>query len=674
MTGGNVDVGAIAERHAGLEKSSTAQKIRDLTGEEFHARYGADRLTTTVLRNKFQYVVQHTATDLLNTAFSFILREWFDFAVTISGPRSLDYPMPAVSNSLLYFLGTMEVAVRNTVEEYGVENLQPGDVLIANDPYRVGNHPNDVCLVRPIFHDSAEEPVAFLTLRAHMVDVGGVVAGGFSATKRNAYENGLVLSPRLIYREEKPVKETYDLIFDNTRFGALMQLDLTGIHQALRWGERQLLAAIDRYELDAYLGAMTYACDLGAETMRSAIEQLPDGDYHGEHTLDCDGVDDSQEYTASVTVKIRGHRVEVDLSGTSRQARTSINGGPLDARTATAVALKLLLDPASPFTSGTLRDVDLVIPDGTIVSALPPNGAIFCYWEPAHLVFAAVGKALAAPLGAAAIGGDYGSLSVHNANGVSPDGTPWVSAATAGGEHGPWPATAAGDGESYMTPTLTNNIDFSTEAFEAEAPMVLLRKDYAPDSGGPGKHRGGVSSVRDSLWLQPTEHHVMPLEFKRPSGYGVYGGKEGALGGVWLWDSEAFDIRHAGMIPGLGPETYKDATPVAGVMDPQTKLQDPENGEFFYFARVPAWETGPGAVWRYMTNGAGGWGDPLERDAADVLRDVRDGYVSVEGAARDYGVVILGDPEVDPEGLRIDHESTQRLRQDEAKDAREHSE
>lgn len=635
--------------------------IRELSQDEFADRYGCDRFTATVLASRFRYIVQHMCNGLLNTAFSIILRDWYDFAATLSGPRSQDYPMPAVSNSLPLFLGTMAEAVRNSVEEFGPAELRPGDVLIANDPYRSGNHVNDICYMRPVFHDGNTEPVGFINIRAHMLDLGGVVPAGFSATKRNVYENGLVLSPRLLYRDDKPQKETFDLIFDNARFGELFLADTDSIYQNLLLGERLLTESIDRYGLGAYLGTLEYACDLSAESMASALLSTPDGDYEGEDTIDCDAADDSEEYRVRAKVKVRSGRAEVDLSGSSRQARTSINAGWLDAKTAVGVAMKFLLDSQSAFTSATYRDIDIAMPEGTVVSAVPPDGAIFLYWDSSGPLLLALFKALSEALGEDAVGGDYGSLSIHTANGVSPDGQPWVNMAQCGGEHGPWGATKAGDGENYMVLYLANNMDPATEAIETDTPGLVMRKEYVTDSAGPGHNRGGAAVAKDTLWMSEVEHYTNPLHFKTPSGFGVCGAKSGATGGVWMWEPEAFDVVKQQQVIGLTKEDYEKSTPVAGMLDPVTKQID-RDGEYFYFARVPKWETKPHTSFRYITNGGGGWGDPLYREPERVMKDVRDEYVSIEGARRDYGVVIEGDPRLYPEDLTVDMNATEQLR------------
>ncbi len=234
--------------------------LKDLSDEEFRARYQCDKFTATVLANRFRYIVKHMSSGLLTRAFSVILRDWYDFASTISGPPEYDYPMPAVSDSLALFLGPMTDAVRNMVEEYGADNLEPGDVLLCNDPYRIGTHVNDVCFVRPVFYQG--RLVGFVNLQAHMLDMGGIVPGGFTATKRNVYETGLVLGPVLLYKRDKPVKSTWSLIFDNARFGGLLLPDIKTIYQNLCFGERRLIETIDRYGVDAYQGVRQKAAML----------------------------------------------------------------------------------------------------------------------------------------------------------------------------------------------------------------------------------------------------------------------------------------------------------------------------------------------------------------------------------------------------------------------------
>jgi N-methylhydantoinase B len=142
----------------------------------------------------------------------------------------------------------------------------------------------------------------------------------------------------------------------------------------------------------------------------------------------------------------------------------------------------------------------------------------------------------------------------------------------------------------------------------------------------------------------------------------VYGGGDGTTQATWLFTPEAFDLRKQGRLVPVTPEVYACSTPVAGMLDPKTKRLDAKNGRYFYFASPPTRHTAPGTTFRYQTGGGGGWGDPLTRDPERVKRDVRDEYVSIEGALRDYGVVVQGDPIRDPEGLKVDLAATERRR------------
>jgi N-methylhydantoinase B len=377
--------------------------------------------------------------------------------------------------------------------------------------------------------------------------------------------------------------------------------------------------------------------------------------------MDADGVDDSVEYGVRLVATKVADRLEIDFSGSSPQARTCINASVLDTKAAVVMALKFLVDPASPYTSGAFRNVDLVLPAGTFLSATPPDGAVFMYWESTQPVMRAIFRALEGALGERAVGGDYGSLGIHNANGVLPNGIPWVGTAQCGAEHGPWGATRHGDADSYQVFYQANSLDPATEAIESDIPAVVLRKEYVIDSAGAGTNRGGAAVRKDTLYLAEAEHWTSPLSTKRPTGIGVYGGAAGGLGAAWLFPPEAADVAGRQDLVGTEDAVYAATVPVAGVLDPQRKTLDPD-GTYFYFASTPVWHTEPNSMFRYQTNGGGGWGDPLQRDPERVRADVRDEYVSVEGAYERYGVVVVGDPQSDPEGVRVDVEATTRRR------------
>lgn len=416
--------------------------------------------------------------------------------------------------------------------------------------------------------------------------------------------------------------------------------------------------SIDRYGIDAYFGAIRYSCDVSADAMRDAITtKIPYGVYESEDGVDADGVDDSLEYKLKMKLTKIGHKIEVDFSGASAQARASINCGPLDVKGAVGVALKMLIEQKAPLSRGCFCDIDIVIPPGTFCSATPPDGPIFMYWEASITLLIAIYRALADALGKDAIGGDYGSLMLHNGNGITKTVVPWLTVGSCGGEHGPWGGTKVGDGDSYTVFHVSNNIDPASEAVESDTPVVVMRKEYVADTAGPGANRGGAAVRRDTYWLSDGEPLAIALHAKEPSGIGVYGGQAGATQAGWMFTPDIYDTAKEKRSLPIDDGIYAKSIPVSGVLDPRIKTID-ANGECAYYASRQSWRAPIGTTFRLQTGGGGGWGNPLERDPKRMMRDVRDEYVSIEGALRDYGVVITGDPINDPEGLKIDSKAT----------------
>lgn len=638
-----------------LHASDISARIRDLDEEEFLDTYGCDRYTATVLGSRFDYLVEHMSARLLTAAFSPVLRDFYDLACTVTGPPELGYPVPAASNGIVLMAATTIDAVPNMVREFGVENLGPGDVLIANDPVRTGNHNNDLVFTRPVFVDDAI--VAFVTLNAHQLDMGGTVPGGFSATKQNVFENGLVLSPRLLVKNGEPVRESWSVIFDNVRMVDVLLPDMQTVCSSLELGETVVRESIERYGLAAFHGAMRYACDAAAERLDEGLARLPDGTWSATEGIDCDGVDDTERYDVRVTVNKRGHRLEVDLSGTSRQARTSVNATVWEVKTAVGIALKYFFDTRGPFSSGLFRNIDIVIPEGSVVSAMPPDGAVFLYFEQSQVIFSAVLQALQHVMGDDAIAGDRGGTSLHTAFGRHDDGSPWVSAMQCGGEIGPYGANRFGDADSQCMSYLANGVAPTVESIEKSTPVVMVRHEPVPDTGGAGVNRGGNAMLKDTLWLGAAAHSVIELRHKRPAGFGVARGHDGPNGGVWMFppgkDGQA-------RVPRTSPESYADGVPWAGVLDPETLLPSRTGNYHYPFDKDTTSEAR--SVLRYVTSAGGGWGEPLERDPERVRLDVRDGYVTPDYARATYGVVVVGDPEEDPEGVTVDEAATASLR------------
>ena len=645
--------------------TSVPPLLRDLDAGRFRELYGCDRFTASVLGNRFRYVMSHMATKLRANAFSPVIRDMDDFCTTISGPPEMDWPMPAASLTNPVHWGPVADSVRIVLEEHGLERLQPGDLVVANDSYRTGKHLNDTSFIRPIFH--AGWLIGALHVTAHQLDLGSRYPGGFNISAQTIWEDGLVLTPMLLYRAGVPERATFNLIAANTRYPQMILADLQVIRAALDLGESLLLESIERYGLDAYLGAIRYSCDAAAEAMAQAISVLPDGDYRGEERIDGDGLPESPDYAVAITIRKRGPRLEFDFSGTSEASRTAVNCSWLDVKTGVLMALKLLLDRKSPPNSGAMRNIDIVVPPGTMLNPQPPAATMF-YFALVQAIIRATEKALNPALGMDAIAGDSNANTHHHAHGKTAGGEAWGGPSLTSGAGGggyTWGATRAGDADAYTLLPWMNFPQSGTEVSEQNGLTLLMRGDVIPDTGGAGYHRGGAAHMNDVYWHHGGLHHRYTSQVKEGA-FGAFGGRPGLAGADWLIDPDVGGTPRRDWLPDdrIGP-LYARSTALSGMIDPVSGELSPDGRYVFLTHETPA---SAGSISRHISNGGGGWGDPFMRETENVLRDVRDGYVSIAGAARDYGVVVTGDPDRAPERLKIDGAATTALRKERTKD------
>ncbi len=351
--------------------------------------------------------------------------------------------------------------------------------------------------------------------------------------------------------------------------------------------------------------------------------------------------------------------LEFDLRGSSGPSRTSLNCTWQDIKTGIAMALKFLLDPHAAVTSGTLRNIDVVVPKDAILNAMPPTACQY-YWEVVMTIQHAIYCALNPVLGPEAITAATAPIVAHS-YGHRPDGREWNSTGYLLTECGPWGATRHGDGDSGQQPPIGNlMVVGGVEVFEIRANVVMMSSEYVRDTAGPGYYRGGAGNAHDALWRVPAEHRLSLFHARRPmAGGGVFGGKSGPTSAGWLFTPEVMAKLDSPFIPmSLTSAVYAQATPLGGVLDPISHQIAPEGEYVFCPGRI---SSPANTVVRTFFGGGGGWGDPLDRDPDKVRLDVRDEYVTFEGAARDFGVVVRGDLR-HPEQIRVDGEATAALR------------
>jgi N-methylhydantoinase B len=643
-----------------------------------------DNVTLEILRNSFFAITRQAGRIILRSSFSPMIRDAFDFCVTVIGPPApprLDLDVVAMNESLAHFSGVMPFLVRNLLWEYGMDNLRPGDLIAMNHPHKGGNHVYDNAFFKPVFHEG--ELLGGIAVKAHLMDMGGVAAGGYSSTKRNVWEEGVVISGVPVYKDDQPYIPGFNLYFDNGRLPDNMLADLQALYSAANFAEERLLALARRYGARTVQDAMAYTLDYSDRSMREGIKAIPDGDYTGEDGLDADAFND-RPYRVRATVRKRDDKIEIDFSGSSREAESSINCSVFDAANGAYTALKFICDPGNPNSSGAFRAIDVVIPEGTFIGARPPAPTTM-YFEAAETVFNAVAKALMPALGQAGFGGHFGTNMGLLITGSTPKPgrspsqrgeqtiAEHLAAATQGipitiphaGNNagslfiapmlslGAFGGSADCDGENFVSMSQQNLMDMSVEAIEEDHPLIVRRKEFVSDTAGPGAFRGGAGVVWDREVRGDAEVRPMLLHM-RIQPWAVRGGEVGRPGGSWLREPDG--------AAGPDPDAPLGAgmRPMAGYYGPDGEAVPADRGEWVF--GLVNLEAKPNTLFRVLTPGGGGWGDPLDRDPTRVLADVRDGFVSVEGARRDYGVVVLGDPLAYPAGITVDHEATEALR------------
>ena len=556
--------------------------IRDLSDEEFEERYSCDRFTATVLASRYAlHRPAHVHRACCNNAFS------RDPARLVRLRRHDLRPARARTTrcrrcrtAWCCSSGTMTDAVRNAVVEYGPENLNQGDILIVNDPYRIGTHVNDVCFIRPVFHDG--EIVSFVNLRAHMLDMGGVVPGGLRRHQANVYENGLVIPPQLLYRDDKPVTSALepDLRQRPLRRAAAAghQDDLpepaprrapdAGDDRALRARRpaRRDALRLRRLGRDDARGGRRGAARRRLRG-RGQVRRRRHRRHRGRSRL-------------KVKITKRGHRVEVDLSGSSRQARTSINAGWLDTKTAVGVAFKFLFDPRSPFTSGAYRDIDIVLPAGTRRQRATRRTARSSCTGRARMTVLQRDLPGAGQAARRARGRRRLRLA------VDPQRQRRARRRHAVGDGGAVRrrARAVGRDHATATPTPTRSSTWPTTSTRpprrsrpTSRPSCCARSTR-PTPRGPGANRGGAAVLKDTMFLRDAEHYSMPLHTKRPQRHRRQRRRgRPPRAACWVFPPRRVRRRRA---QGAARARTARARPrrrrrSAGVLDPETKRLDP---------------------------------------------------------------------------------------------------
>jgi N-methylhydantoinase B len=615
-----------------------------MTAGDVRSHYGIDLITAETLRNGLIEATRHMYGTLLRSSFSAIIRDGMDFGVcvhVVHDDGSTD--MVGVTEGCTQFAFTHQHLVNMVLDEYGLENIGPGDTVVTNDPYRSGIHFGDLNMVRVIF-DEEGKPAFVVSNGAHVFDIGGSVPGGFNHQATTLYEEGLRVPPMLITAGDVIVRPVINLLVENTRSPFHMVGDVKAMLGTLKAGETRVQQMIDRYGAGSVRAAANYALDLAERRMRMQLQALPDGDYDAEGFLDDDGIV-LEPVRVNVTVRVRGASAEIDFSGTDRQTLGSISTCWEDTARC-LIGPKMFLDPRHPWNAGATRPFDVVVPAGSVMLALPPSS------QSAHtelgaalssLMLQALSKALP-ERAVAPDAGVTGSIIVHGTDQrPGREGIPFGTAYLCGEA---WGGTQVSDGISYCFAPLYNVRAIVTEYAEKEAPVIVWEFGLVQDSAGAGKFRGGFSPGLTLEVLGDTYVTTLLDRVRAPS-EAAAGGTSGmtTYGMLVHKDESGSPVSWNGILPVDRTES------LYGIYDDQGR-PDPMNGTFGQGARyetchIAGLQFPPGTVMRWIVASPGGYGDPLDRAPEMVLADVVNERISARQALESYGVALAGAGRVD---------------------------
>lgn len=566
-----------------------------------------DPITLEVIRNALASTADEMALIVMRSAYSPVVRDIMDYSTALCDAKgrviAQGLTLPIQLCSFPRIMGFVR-------ERYG-DTLKPGDVLIANDPYGSGGqHLPDIYILKPIF--VAGRLAGFAATVAHHTDLGGIVPGSVAIYATEIQQEGLRLPLLKLYEAGEPVDAVFRIIEANTRSPVEVLGDIRAQIAACNVAEEGLKTLIGRYgaqELDSYIDALH---DHAEAMMREVIRALPNGVYRATDYIDGVG-ENPQPLPIVATVIVADDTIDIDFAGTADQVAASINCPISLPESASFCAIRCLSQQDIPNCEGYLRPITVRAPEGCLVNPRYP-AACGARGVVGYRVFDAIMQALAQIVPERAMGGSEGGPYLLAAGGTH-EGRPFVLNEMVVGT---WGARAGKDGIEGISNPAANLSNQPVEMIEADMPVEVLRYGLVPDTGGPGEFRGGLSFIREFRFLAPIRFVLRGDRRDHPP-FGFEGGMPGSPSAHIL-------VRADGTEQGLPTMPMESFTARAG------------------------------DVFRLIGAGGGGYGDPLLRDPIRIEDDLREGKVTAEGAARDYGVVFAAD------GVSIDRDATGRRR------------
>lgn len=483
-----------------------------------------DPVTLAVLKGRLEQIADEMDATLYRSAFNPIIAEAHDACHGLYDAAT-GATLVQGKSGLPVFVGAMSFAVQAAARAAaGRGGMVEGDIWLFNDPYDGGTHANDFKLVRPVFRHGSL--FCFLASAAHWHDVGGAVPGNYNPAATECWQEAVQIPPVRIVRAGELDEDVLAILKANTRLPDSLWGDLNGQLAGLDLGARRLQALLDEYGDAAVKEALDTLRQRAQRLMRDHVRRLPDGEYRFEDTLDNDGVRD-EPLRIALTLTVRGDQLVLDFSQTSPACTGPVNISRATAIAACYVALKHVF-PDVPANAGVLDAVEVVLPDGLLISAARPRpmgGYTETILRMIDVVFCAMAQA--APERAPAQA--YGTINALSIAGYRSDaprrGQRWVMFSFFGGGHG---GSSDGDGLSHGNAPISTATIPPLEILEAVYPIRFTQWALRPDSAGDGTYRGGLGAVYEIELLEDSAEAFIFGERGRSAPKGIAGGQAAA--------------------------------------------------------------------------------------------------------------------------------------------------
>lgn len=556
-----------------------------------------DTVTVEVVRNLLMSIAEETYGIIVRSAYSTNMKERRDVCTAVIDP---DGNSVAQVESLAALLGSMLSVVPGIYEKFGRENVKPGDMFIANDPYHGGgNHLPDIVIAAPAF--VGEKLVGWIANIAHHSDIGGKVPGSTSGDADSLFQEGTRIPVIRIRENGKIIPSVMDLLLDNTRVPQEREGDLTAQMSANLIGVQRIQEAYARYN-DTLIDCMEELVSYSERRVRAVVAGLPDGEYSFTDYVDGCGDKYPDPLPIKVKVIIKGDDLTFDFTGTADQIKAPINVPYPCTKAAVFFSVKALMGDDIPANEGINRAIKIIAPKGCIVNPTEPSpiGAqIDCQQRIPDAIFGALAPVF--PDTVVTAGNGACTTTILAGDGAIGTDSVFIFHEVIAGGGG---ASRHYDGLSGVQVNMTNTSNMPIEATEMEFTKILARKyELKKDTGGAGEMRGGLGIERELEIMQDDVLYTGLGDRHKFHPWGLAGGKEGASGAFY----------HVAVADGSVTR-----------MGHKTTSRPMKKGDII----------------RVVTPGAGGYGDPKKRPAEKVLKDVIEQKVSIEAAKSEYGVVI----------------------------------